>query len=103
MAPPRYHVLQFDFRGHGASDPAGTTLGTAERQDVAAAVRLLQGRGLGPIALYGISMGGATAVLAAPTFLSPRWWPMRRTPTSAIPSRTGCASSGCRCPASAHG
>ncbi len=59
-------MLQFDFRGHGASDPAGTTLGTAERRDVAAAVRLLQGRGLGPIALYGISMGGATAVLAAP-------------------------------------
>ncbi len=62
----RYHVLQFDFRGHGASDPAATTLGTAEQRDVAAAVRLLQGRGLGPIALYGISMGGATAILAAP-------------------------------------
>jgi dipeptidyl aminopeptidase/acylaminoacyl peptidase len=62
----RYHVLQFDFRGHGASDPAATTLGAAERRDVAAAVRLLQGRGLGPIALYGISMGGSTAVLAAP-------------------------------------
>ena len=60
----RYHVLQFDFRGHGASDPAATTLGTAERRDVAAAVRLLEGRGLGPIALYGISMGGATAILA---------------------------------------
>jgi dipeptidyl aminopeptidase/acylaminoacyl peptidase len=62
----RYHVLQFDFRGHGASDPAATTLGSAERRDVAAAVRLLEGRGLGPIALYGISMGGATAILAAP-------------------------------------
>lgn len=60
----RYHVLQFDFRGHGASDPAATTLGTAERRDVAAAVRLLESRGLGPIALYGISMGGATAILA---------------------------------------
>jgi fermentation-respiration switch protein FrsA (DUF1100 family) len=33
---------------------------------VAAAVRLLEGRGLGPIALYGISMGGSTAILAAP-------------------------------------
>ncbi len=60
----RYHVLQFDFRGHGASDPAAITLGSAERRDVAAAVRLLEGRGLGPIALYGISMGGATAILA---------------------------------------
>jgi len=62
----RYHVLQFDFRGHGASDRALITLGTAERRDVAAAVRLLEGRGLGPIALYGISMGGATAIIAAP-------------------------------------
>ncbi|MGH7418297.1 MAG: alpha/beta hydrolase, partial [Candidatus Rokuibacteriota bacterium] len=62
----RYHVLQFDFRGHGASDPAAITLGTDERRDVAAAVRLLEGRGLGPIALYGISMGGATAIIAAP-------------------------------------
>ena len=61
----RYHVLQFDFRGHGASDRAAITLGAAERRDVAAAVRLLTGRGLGPIALYGISMGGATAIIAA--------------------------------------
>ncbi len=28
----QYHVLQFDFRGHGASDPALTTLGAAERR-----------------------------------------------------------------------
>jgi dipeptidyl aminopeptidase/acylaminoacyl peptidase len=62
----RYHVLQFDFRGHGASDPAAITLGTAERGDVAAAVRFLTGRGLGPIALFGVSMGAATAILAAP-------------------------------------
>jgi dipeptidyl aminopeptidase/acylaminoacyl peptidase len=62
----RYHVLQFDFRGHGSSDPAASTLGSAERRDVGAAVRLLAGRGLGPIALYGISMGGATAIMAAP-------------------------------------
>jgi dipeptidyl aminopeptidase/acylaminoacyl peptidase len=62
----RYHVLQFDFRGHGASDPAAITLGTREQRDVAAAVRLLEGRGLGPIALFGVSMGGATAIIAAP-------------------------------------
>lgn len=62
----RYNVLQFDFRGHGASDPAAITLGATERRDVAAAVRLLEGRGFGPIALYGISMGGATAIIAAP-------------------------------------
>jgi pimeloyl-ACP methyl ester carboxylesterase len=60
----RYHVLQFDFRGHGVSEDADITLGTAERLDVAAAVRLLEGRGLGPIALMGISMGGAVAIMA---------------------------------------
>ena len=62
----RYHVLQFDFRGHGESDDAPITLGTLEQRDVAAAVRFLQGRGLGPIALMGISMGGSVAVMAAP-------------------------------------
>src|SRR5205814_6809093 len=34
--------------------------------DVAAAVRLLEGRGMGPIALMGMSMGAAVAILAAP-------------------------------------
>jgi uncharacterized protein len=62
----RYHVLQFDFRGHGTSGDADITLGTAERHDVAAAVRLLEDRGLGPIALMGMSMGAAVAILAAP-------------------------------------
>jgi uncharacterized protein len=62
----RYHVLQFDFRGHGASEDADITLGTAERHDVAAAVRLLEGRGLGPLALMGISMGAAVAIMAGP-------------------------------------
>jgi pimeloyl-ACP methyl ester carboxylesterase len=60
----RYHVLQFDFRGHGVSDDADITLGTAERHDVAAAVRVLEGRGLGPIALMGISMGASVAIMA---------------------------------------
>jgi uncharacterized protein len=62
----RYHVLQFDFRGHGDSDDAPITLGTLEQRDVGAAVHFLQGRGLGPIALMGISMGGSVAVTAAP-------------------------------------
>jgi dipeptidyl aminopeptidase/acylaminoacyl peptidase len=63
---PRYHVLQFDFRGHGGSDDALITLGTLEQRDVAAAVHFLAGRGLGPIALMGISMGGSVAIMAAP-------------------------------------
>jgi dipeptidyl aminopeptidase/acylaminoacyl peptidase len=62
----RYHVLLFDFRGHGGSDDALISLGTLEQRDVAAAVRFLEGRGLGPIALMGISMGGSVAIMAAP-------------------------------------
>lgn len=63
---PRYNVLQFDFRGHGNSDDAPITLGTLEQRDVAAAVRFLAGRGYGPIALMGISMGASVAIMAAP-------------------------------------
>ena len=62
----RHHVLQFDFRGHGSSGPAPVTLGSHERRDVAAAVRFLESRGLGPIALFGISMGASTAIMSAP-------------------------------------
>lgn len=62
----RYHVLLFDFRGHGGSDDALISLGTLEQRDVAAAVHFLSGRGLGPIALMGISMGGSVAIMAAP-------------------------------------
>jgi alpha-beta hydrolase superfamily lysophospholipase len=62
----RYHILQFDFRGHGDSDPGLVTFGAVERHDVAAAVRHLQERGCGPIALMGVSMGAAIALVAAP-------------------------------------
>jgi alpha-beta hydrolase superfamily lysophospholipase len=62
----RHNVLQFDFRGHGESGPGSVTLGAHERRDVAAAVRFLESRGLGPLALFGISMGGATAIVSAP-------------------------------------
>jgi alpha-beta hydrolase superfamily lysophospholipase len=62
----RHHVLQFDFRGHGESGPGRVTMGSHERRDVAAAVDYLRLRGLGPIALFGVSMGAAAAILAAP-------------------------------------
>jgi len=62
----RHNVLQFDFRGHGESDRGAVTLGTLERRDVAAAVDFMRSRGLGPIALFGVSMGAAIAIQAAP-------------------------------------
>jgi uncharacterized protein len=62
----RHHVLQFDFRGHGESEGNLVTLGSHERRDVAAAVRFAESRGLGPTALFGISMGAAIAIVSAP-------------------------------------
>jgi alpha-beta hydrolase superfamily lysophospholipase len=62
----RHHVLQFDFRGHGESDSSVVTLGAHERRDVEAAVAFLASRQLGPIALFGVSMGAAIAIVAAP-------------------------------------
>jgi len=62
----RHHVLQFDFRGHGESGPGTVTMGSDERRDVAAAVAYLHGRGIERIALFGISMGAAAAILAGP-------------------------------------
>jgi pimeloyl-ACP methyl ester carboxylesterase len=62
----RHHLLQFDFRGHGESGPGLVTMGAHERHDVAAAVRFLGDRGFGPIALAGVSMGAAIAIVAAP-------------------------------------
>lgn len=61
----RHHVLQFDFRGHGQSDAGVVTLGAHERRDVEAAVSFLESRGLGPTALFGISMGAAIAIVSA--------------------------------------
>jgi pimeloyl-ACP methyl ester carboxylesterase len=59
-------VLLLDFRGHGASDDAYTTLGGREREDVRAAAQPLRDRGLAGSGLVfmGFSMG-AVAVLRA--------------------------------------
>jgi pimeloyl-ACP methyl ester carboxylesterase len=62
-----FPVLLFDFRGHGESSRARSTLGLHEKRDVLAAVDQL--RRLGPetdrVGLYGIGMGAHAAVLAA--------------------------------------
>jgi len=59
-------VLLLDFRGHGGSDAAYTTLGGREREDVRAAAQWLRDRGLakGGLVFMGFSMG-AVAVLRA--------------------------------------
>jgi pimeloyl-ACP methyl ester carboxylesterase len=65
MLHPRYNVLMLDLRGHGESEGVRTTIGYEERQDVHAAVDFLVREGLGPVGVFGMSMGAATAILAA--------------------------------------
>jgi pimeloyl-ACP methyl ester carboxylesterase len=55
-------VLGLDFRGHGDSDPAPTTFGLHEVEDVAGALAWLGERGISRVALVGSSMGGVTAL-----------------------------------------
>jgi uncharacterized protein len=55
-------VLGLDFRGHGDSDPAATTFGLHEVEDVAGALAWLGERGIARVALVGSSMGGITAL-----------------------------------------
>jgi pimeloyl-ACP methyl ester carboxylesterase len=65
MLYPSYNVLLLDHRGHGDSGGVRTTIGYEERLDVHAAVDVLVRRGLGPVGIFGMSMGAATAILAA--------------------------------------
>ena len=60
-------VLLVDFRGHGGSDDAYTTLGGREREDVRAAAQSLRDRGLAGrgLVFVGFSMGAVAALRAA--------------------------------------
>lgn len=61
-----WNVLAFDFRAHGWSEGAYTTFGIDETSDVRAAVAYALARDPDePVALFGWSMGGATALAAA--------------------------------------
>jgi len=57
-------VLGLDFRGHGDSDPAETTFGLREVDDVGGALAWLGERGARRVALFGTSMGGIVALAA---------------------------------------
>jgi fermentation-respiration switch protein FrsA (DUF1100 family) len=68
LARRGYFVLLFDFRAHGASGGSRTSLGYHEQKDVFAALSVLKARkdvDLHRIGIYGFSMGGSTAILAA--------------------------------------
>jgi dipeptidyl aminopeptidase/acylaminoacyl peptidase len=63
-----YFVLPFDFRAHGESGGRRTSLGYHEQKDVIAALEFLRTRNEvnpGRIGIYGFSLGGSSAILAA--------------------------------------
>jgi alpha-beta hydrolase superfamily lysophospholipase len=63
-----YNGLLFDFRHAGQSEGKMTTLGYQERLDVLGAVKyaLNDEKARRPVVLWGISMGAAAALMAAP-------------------------------------
>lgn len=62
-----FDVFTFDQRAHGESGGEHVGLGTLERRDVAAAVRVVEQHGVPPghIGLFGQSFGAATALNSA--------------------------------------
>ena len=68
LAQRGYLVLMFDFRAHGDSEGSRTSLGYHEQKDVNAALQYLSMRpevDQGRIGIFGFSLGGSTAILAA--------------------------------------
>jgi len=59
-----FNCLLIDLRHHGASSGDGTTFGLKEKLDVQSAIDFVQSKGSGPVVVWGVSMGGATATLA---------------------------------------
>jgi pimeloyl-ACP methyl ester carboxylesterase len=60
-----WNALLFDLRHHGESGGEATTFGVREKDDVRAAIALTRERSPGPVVLWGISLGGASVVMAA--------------------------------------
>jgi dipeptidyl aminopeptidase/acylaminoacyl peptidase len=62
-----FAILAIDLRGHGQSSDARFSFGLNEHRDVLGAVDFLRADGYAPghIGLHGVSMGGASVLLAA--------------------------------------
>lgn len=59
----RYEVVAIDFHGHGERGRGTTTIGAREADDVVQAVAWLRERGWSRPFVYGVSMGGAAAII----------------------------------------
>jgi pimeloyl-ACP methyl ester carboxylesterase len=60
-----WNALLFDLRHHGESGGAATTFGHREKEDVRAAVAYARTRSNAPVIVWGVSLGAASAMLAA--------------------------------------
>jgi alpha-beta hydrolase superfamily lysophospholipase len=60
-----WNALLFDLRHHGESGGEATTFGVREKDDVLASAAVARERSPGPVVLWGISLGGASVVMAA--------------------------------------
>lgn len=90
LAESGYRVVTLDLRNHGQSGAGPSGYGTYESDDVVDVISELRARGevTGPLYLFGVSYGAATAVFTADK-LGTRWkawWRWNRSPTPAWPS-----------------
>ena len=60
-----WNALLIDLRHHGASGGDVSSFGHFEKQDVHAATEFARSRAPGPVVLWGVSLGAASATLAA--------------------------------------
>jgi uncharacterized protein len=63
---PGYNLVLFDFRNHGQSEDAATTVGLLERNDLRAVIDWLEAtKAPRAIGVLGVSMGGSAAINAS--------------------------------------
>jgi pimeloyl-ACP methyl ester carboxylesterase len=60
-----WNSLLFDLRHHGESEGSVSSFGHFEARDVHGACSFARSRSPGPVVLWGVSLGGATVMLAA--------------------------------------
>lgn len=62
----KYNLFLFDFRYLGQSEGKHSTAGAKETEDLLAAINFLKSREVNEVGVWGFSLGGAVALMAAP-------------------------------------